>query len=352
MKKETQEKIVFPSLEDWKNLYDRALEFKEIAPWNWMWDTDIFGVQNLVNGEIGYCCVLGRLKEFFGLAVYLGFEGLQGYLKESSEDFDLNDLDTLHIKKCLLLSFENRNYLSKDDLSVINQLGLKFLGKNSWPQFRSYRPGYFPWKLTKEEAVYMTICLEQAKDVCLRFREDPDMFKYPQANCYFTRILKREGDNFKWMDTWLEPTPIHKMVMMVKTIDEGRLKNIEQLTKRQKVIWEVDYFYSPAYIAEKSKRPYFPLIFLWVDQYSYFILSTHMTTQDKYKAEFIDYCLDVFESTKILPEEIQVRKEELFIYLQPISQRLEIKVKLVKRLSAVDEARKSMIESFSKRIPK
>ena len=32
-----------PSLHEWKALYEAAIEFKELAPWDWMHDTDIFG---------------------------------------------------------------------------------------------------------------------------------------------------------------------------------------------------------------------------------------------------------------------------------------------------------------------
>lgn len=69
-----------PSLEDWRELYMSALEFKELAPWDWMSDTDLFGVQNPEDGDTGYCCVLGGCGEFLGLAVYLGTEGLIAYL--------------------------------------------------------------------------------------------------------------------------------------------------------------------------------------------------------------------------------------------------------------------------------
>ena len=56
-----------PSDHEWKELYKAAIEFKDTNCWNWMDDTNLFGVRNPADGEIGYCCVLGALSEVFGL---------------------------------------------------------------------------------------------------------------------------------------------------------------------------------------------------------------------------------------------------------------------------------------------
>jgi len=63
---------IVTSLQEWKALYEAALEFKELAPWNWMNDTDFFGVKDPVSGEIGYCCIMGAAGEYYALGLYSG----------------------------------------------------------------------------------------------------------------------------------------------------------------------------------------------------------------------------------------------------------------------------------------
>jgi hypothetical protein len=61
-----------PSVEEWHALYRAAVDFQQIQPWRWVNDTDLFGVKNPEDGEIGYCCVVGALGEFLGLDAIKG----------------------------------------------------------------------------------------------------------------------------------------------------------------------------------------------------------------------------------------------------------------------------------------
>ncbi|MBL7068282.1 MAG: hypothetical protein ISS34_00265 [Candidatus Omnitrophica bacterium] len=335
-----------PTPEVWKALYEAAVEFKDLAPWGWMRDSDLFGVRNPQDNEIGYCCVLGKAGEVFGLTVYLGTEGLEEYLKDSQEDEDAIDDDALHRKNCLLLTFEDKKYLKKPDLNVIKNLGLEFSGRKAWPLFRNYRPGYFPWYLTANEAEFLTVCLRQANDVVRRFKENPNLFSSPGGE---TRYVRIQDVNMEWKDAWLKPAPLlRKMVLMVKSIDEERLENIRKECTRQKETWEIDYFYAPMYIAEKSKRPYFPVALLFADRYSYFILNAHVSNHDNFRTEFFEELFKIFEEHKTIPEKIAVRKDEFILYLKPFSERLGIKVSMATKLRVIDSARKHMFEHFKK----
>lgn len=104
-----------PSHQDLKFLYSAAIEFRNAAPWDWMRDSDLFGVHDPVSGETGYCCVMGAAGEHYALGVYLGGEGLAGILRILSGEFYPHHEETLFVQKCLMASFEDRTYLTSEE---------------------------------------------------------------------------------------------------------------------------------------------------------------------------------------------------------------------------------------------
>src|SRR5215216_6837141 len=59
-----------PTNEQWRRLYEAAVGVKELAPWEWMTETDVFGVQDPETEEIGFVNVMGMLGEHFGVSLY------------------------------------------------------------------------------------------------------------------------------------------------------------------------------------------------------------------------------------------------------------------------------------------
>jgi hypothetical protein len=97
-------------------------------------------------GDLGLVSVTGALGEHYGVSLYLGSEGIHGFLDLQTMGPFADPNDLIQIPQ-LHASFEDRGELDKRDREVIKDLGLKFRGRNAWPMFRSYRPSFFPWFL-------------------------------------------------------------------------------------------------------------------------------------------------------------------------------------------------------------
>ena len=329
----------------WKNLYDAAIAFKEIACWEWMSDSDIFGVQNPETGEVGYCCVLGRLGEVFGLAVYLGSEGLEQYRKVQSGKVDARSPDFAYSQNCLTAWFGDRNDLDQADLKVVKELGLKFRGSNAWPQFRSLQPGYLPWHLTEGEARYLAVSVEQAQEVALCLNKDPNWLSGPGKNHYLVRVPVDRESGGSWESHWLTPAPIAKPSVRSYPLDEVRLRRIRNAAVTRHGIWEVDAFYMPTPV-EGEGRLYFPYSILAADHQSGFILGSVLAEPSEWEAKFPPGILDCIENNNVLPSALWVRKEELRDLLEPLTSRLDIAVHLIRKLPEIDRARRAMVKYF------
>jgi hypothetical protein len=328
-----------PILENWRKLYKTADEFKNMECWDWMYDSDLFGVQNPKTGEIGYCCVMGHLGEHLALAVYLGTEGLDTYIHLTTVEPETAEPDDLFSQNCLQVSFEDREQLVREDREIIKKLGLKYRGAQNWPMFRDYTPGYMPWFLNNDDVEFFTLAIEQAMEVCGRVKEHPDLLDVEDDDLFLVRVAEKKGKSFVWRDEWLKPLPPKPVERRPLTIDQFRLQKISQSTNIVDAIWEFDYFYLPRAVQDGKERPYFPLLLLWGDHESLFIFSNEMAKQTDYPTHIITQLLNVIERTQSIPEQVWVKKQEVFEMLRSVTSALGIKIKLQKQLTSINAIR-------------
>jgi uncharacterized protein DUF6930 len=334
------------SLSVWRNLYDAAMTFRDLACWDWMSDLDVFGVQNPDNGEIGYCCVLGQLGEFFGLVVYIGTEGLEQYRKVRSGKIRAGSPEFVGSQSCLSAWFGKKRDLDRSDLQVIKNLGLKYHGANAWPQFRALRIGYLPWYLSEDEARYLTLCLEQAREIALCVEKDPNWLLPARKNHYLVRVPIRQTDGWGWESHSLKPALPSKPNVCPYPLDEIRLQRIKKTNQARQGAWEIDGIYIPTPVEGKD-RPFFPYSLLCADHESGFILGTVVAEPATWESEFPSSILDCVENHKLMPSVLWVRKEELRHLLEPLASCLGIKVQMAKRLPTVDRARKALLKHLA-----
>lgn len=336
------------TLEEWRRLYEAAARIKEIAPWEWLMEDDLFGVQNPETSEFGFVSVMGTLGEHFAISVYLGPEGLYGFWNLEEAGPMGNPEQILEIPQ-LQASFEDRNELEQQDRDLIKQLGLKFRGRQAWPMFRSYRPGFVPWFLEAAEVRFLTHVLEQAAEVALRSQADPDLLEPPDDDTYLMRVPQPAGDDLVWTDQLMavpppQPTPISLRM------DMQALAALKSAPRGRQTL-EADFFLLPmATQEERGARPYYPYMLLMVEQQSGMILGSEMlkpepTLMDMWGLIPLNVAQQLYRMG-VLPKEIKTRSSLLLQLLQPLANDLGFKLKESQKLSKLDSAKEFLLQRF------
>jgi hypothetical protein len=330
-----------PSTQDLKSLYTTALDFRDFGCWDWMDETDIFGVQNPANEEIGYCCVIGANREMFGLIVYLGTEGLDSYNRILSDRS--KNTNSIFYQKCLIISFENKNVLEKADLDTIKSLGLNIRGSYAYPMCREYTPGFYPWFIAPDQIQFLTLCLQQAKEVSGRFKENKEILFSDNKNEYLVRALRTVQNGVEWQDMWVPPKRVKKNVSYLSRIPHDQLDEIKSKYRLVNVSWEFDCSYSFNPMQDKKNtRPYYPRLLMCVDKDSEFILQTKLIAQVDIVNECQIELIKAIEQIGMIPQTIEVMDKEYYSILLPVTSSLGIDLQLVKNMKVVRKIKRDI----------
>jgi hypothetical protein len=333
-----------PTQEQWGGLFEAAAKFKQLQSWKWMTNSHVFGVENPENGEVGYCCVLGNGGEMYGLAVYLGAEGLETLVGMMTGDIEEDIEFSQH---CYMLSFDNRDELSPQEYKLIKQLGYKFRGAHSWPTFRLYEPGFVPWPIDQQEQVnFLTIAIEQATIVADQFKDNPDALIEGEDERFLTRVADLSSGDRVWSDQWLEPQfDDSEPLPLADPLDELHLAKVKKMVKGGAGIWEIDCFYAPVPVDEGG-RPFYPMMYLIVEQATGQILQTKLCDKTRIANELTAGLLNLIEQTGAVPSEIWAVNEKVFMYTSQLLKVFGLQAFLTPELPSLQEARSSMMEFF------
>lgn len=221
-----------PTSEEWSSLYQAAVDFKRSACWEWMFDSDIFGVVDPETEETAYCSIMGNGGEHFAVAGYLGAEGLSGILGLLSGEIDPDSSENMFIQKCLMCSFEDRSFLSSEDLKTIKEMGLKFRGRNVWPLFRHHEPGFVPWFLSATQCRFLTHILRQAREVALCCRNSKEILDHQTPFTFLVRVCqKSEVGEVDWVNEYITAEQWEPEFISFNIQNEIFLKNSNPLNQ-------------------------------------------------------------------------------------------------------------------------
>ena len=342
-----------PTEAQWRDLYEAANALRKSACWMWMSDADIFGVQDPASGQKFYCSIMGASDMEFGVVAYRGYQGLKTLLQLLHIEDEIHeaaiDEDLPFVQDALSCTFDDREELDKQDLSVIRSLGLKYRGRNEWPLFRDYTPGLALWYLTGQQCVSLTHILGQALAVAMECKNEgtTDILYGPNDEITL-RVARKTADGLVWTSRFMQESEESMESLTIELSDQLLVRKLKQLPTQKRKSWELDRFFLPAAIQDRD-RPYYPQMLAIVEHDSGLALSTGIEEEQNDAEEMpADELIDILLKLGSKPRRILVKQTRLFILLEKFCEQLDIEIRLTDQLPKISELRRGFLE-FSRR---
>lgn len=322
-------KYFFPEL---TALYEAALKFRQLSPWKWMRDSDIFAVQSPDTGEFVYCSVMGAIGEFYGISCYRGDAGYLvldsmydqiGPFGSGKTLTETDPIEAAALQNTLLISFGPKSALSLEEANNIKRLGLTFKGKQAYPSFESFVPNYASSPFEQHEAIFAITILEQAYEICSRFEKERTLLtnifdaKHSPAKRdhkeIFAYLASRTPSGIVWQSSYIpRPKQPKKITVEVSELTPAAVKRLESYPVR-KVAWEFDYFYLPASINTDEQKAFYPRVLMIVDRNSQAIIANRLAKPSSFSEDVFDTIIDAIENAQVRPAQIQIRRSGEFL---------------------------------------
>lgn len=331
-----------PTEQQLRELYEVAIDFKKAKPWELLSDVDLICIENPEDKTLGYCSIMGRGGYHFALGVYLGDGGLAGFNFLARSGDELPAYQTVFHNDCLMCSFEDRKYLDSKDKKEISGLGFKFSGKNDWPQFRRFEPGFVPWYINTWECTFLTHALRQTSIVANQYRSGEISLDLEQ-NRTILRSSEVHNGELVWRSLEFQlgnPRVENEPLEFEDDLVLERLKR----ARRSNIILQVETCYLPMPVQlEKNRRPHFPRVFMLADKKSGLVLDYNLYQDPENDADEVLRRLIGFFLEKGVPREIQVRPGRMTAILEDFCDKVGINLKAANNLSTIDDFLEEML---------
>lgn len=213
--------------------------------------------------------------------------------------------------------------------------------------FRSYRNGYLPWFITRDEAQFLVHALSQIIDVATKVRDKAQPF-HPTGRVekggYLMRVSRKTDAGLVWEDqVWRIPKPHSEPIRAV--VDASLLESLKQIS-RSTLEFEIDLNLLPACIGEAVQRPVAAYMLMAADNDSGYIFGFELlSAQDSLAAMYSrlpNAVANILSEARIVPTRMAVRSGKLHGLLKPLAQILNIELRYTDELPSIDEASESM----------
>ncbi|MCI9136242.1 MAG: hypothetical protein HFH48_01550 [Lachnospiraceae bacterium] len=338
-------------------LYTLAFEYKRTKLWKKLSDTEMFAVR-LPEDRIGYISVMGMAGGHCALGLYIGEEGLNSFRRMAKADWAAMNPFTFQEQflqqNCLQCVFLGKDELSEEEKAGVKEYarshGIRIAGKNAYPQFVRYQPGYYPWHIEEEReqeelcealkaAIAMAGLLEERKPEELNLLAVGD-------NTREIPLLERQGETYHLGKAELpEVKPVSWP--QPKTCNEIGIANLKKI--KRVGIWECGIVQFPEPVQNKrNEAPVFPLVLLVAETESKYMLPiSPVIHYEENSEELLNLMIESFLREEFCPMEIRVRDARTYAFVKIFCDKLKIKLSMEQELPVLSEVEYEFFRHFS-----
>ncbi|MCU0611355.1 MAG: hypothetical protein MUE60_06155 [Candidatus Eisenbacteria bacterium] len=331
--------------EAWRTLYQRAMRIKELAPWTWMAEDELFGIEDPESKTPAYVSISGALGEHVAVIAYLGDVALHRFLHVQASEGEARAETILEIRQ-IQASFEDREYLKAEDHRIIRELDLKFRGSQAWPCFRSTHPGCVPWFLDGDEVRMMTHVLEQTEMVVIRAKGNRALLpSLADGGPLLVRRAETAKAGLSWVEEMRSLPPAPTLPITTRVSEDMIRRALRH--PRAKDAVELDLVMMlDASVHEKNQRPYFPYALMLVDGGSGVVLAfdllSPLPSLEEMWGAVVPALLSRLDGIGFIPSTIRVRTDIMEFLMKKLAEFLPVKVNRTKTLPKLDVAMREL----------
>ncbi|NLK22253.1 MAG: hypothetical protein GX308_09330 [Epulopiscium sp.] len=322
------------NIEQWKELYNIAMEIGKLKPWDYFWDVELITIMLPGREEPCFCSILGRERERYGINVFIGFKGLRDYLDivESGEG-GIPPEYVMFEQSNISCFWGSREDVPNKQKKIIKELGLKFRGKNQWLYFESYKKGYMPYILDEEEVLFLTELFHQLYMALGGYTNNEIKVNFGAGQ---TLLHEYDEEKKEWVDM-SAPLPIVEKQYPLLILEDELLRAKMKKQAKINILLELDMVYMNAYVRDgKYDRPINPKLLLLVDHSNGVVVGQSMLTPEHDEANeifniFIDFVMRYGRMTRII-----IRNPYIASVLKDTCDYCDISLGTANQLPAVD----------------
>ncbi|RCW77269.1 plasmid pRiA4b ORF-3 family protein [Saliterribacillus persicus] len=337
-------------IEEWQELFDLADKLYKVKPWKNIADEQIIAIWNPELDDYVYCSVMGNAGIMEGIACYPGKDGLMSLIQTifNHDNEEELDVDLIMNQRTITLSFDNKDMLEENDISLIEEVGRNYRGKKGWPSFLMQEPGYLPWQLTHEEVSILKQTIPHIIDISKKVNEGSLNFDTATSK-WFARNLDSKGN---WRDDTVDPKDQFDQANMIPNppllISEIELMRVKKQFEKINHPLELDFVLFPEPVQEgPNDRGFFPELMLAVDKKSTQVIHHEMFPPSKDPKKYQEDFVSMLVKNEFIPKEIWMRNEKFIAYLKPVLNFFSIKLIEVHHLEKMEELLTEMEEDMS-----